>query len=536
MRGSPIWLVLAVAAVRGQAPAPAFDIADVHMSPHAANPTMSGGVLRAGRYEIRQATMVDLVRTAYNVDADKVLGGPSWLESDRFDVIAKAPSVATPETARLMLQALLADRFKLVVHKDTKPMPAYVLSLGKGKPKLKEAAGSGNSGCQVPPYQAAAPGVVRNTALACHGLTMESFVSRLRPMMSNPATAENKPVVNKTGLEGSWDFDITYTPPLLLARAGADGVSIFDAVDKQLGLKLEEQKVATPVVVVDSVNRKPSDNPPGVTTSLPVIPAAFEVADLRLSDPGAARSPSLGFQPSGRVDLRNYPLTGLINLAWNITGLDALAIVGAPKWLAAAQIDLIAKMPSTGATPASFDLDTFRPALKALLVERFKLATHYEDQLVDAYTLVATKPKLKKADPSNRSGCKQVLADGAGDQGGLLSLVSHVNCQNMTMTQFAEQLDTIASSYVHYPVADATALDGAWDFALTFTPVNVALATRLGVLDDLGGGRGGAAADPAGGVTAFDAVEKQLGLKLELHKRPEPVFVIDHIEEKPVEN
>lgn len=109
------------------------------------------------------------------------------------------------------------------------------------------------------------------------------------------------------------------------------------------------------------------------------------------------------------------------------------------------------------------------------------------------------------------------------------------------MAEFAEQLDTIAGSYVHYPVLDSTALDGAWDFNFTFSSVNVALANRLGLGgllagDAPGGGAAGAASDPAGGVSLFDAVEKQLGLKLELHKRPEPVFVIDHIEEKPVEN
>ena len=75
--------------------------------------------------------MVDLIRTAYGVDADKVLGGPSWLESDRFDVIAKAPPSATPETAKLMLQALLAERFKLVVHTDSHALPGFVLTVGK---------------------------------------------------------------------------------------------------------------------------------------------------------------------------------------------------------------------------------------------------------------------------------------------------------------------------------------------------------------------------------------------------------------------
>ena len=311
--------LLASGVAVAQSPAtPAFDIADVHLSVHAANPNMQGGVLRAGRYEIRQATMVDLIRTAYGVDADKVLGGPSWLESDRFDVIAKAPTSATQDTVKLMLQALLADRFKLVVHMDSKPMSAFVLGVGNGKPKLKPAEGSSNASCQPPPNQALPqPGVIPKSTLLCRGITMGACASRLRPTMANPLAGGtvnlvvvDPVVVDKTGLEGAWDFDITWTASALLARAGADGVSIFDAVDKQLGLKLEEQKVPLPVIVVDSLNRKPTDNPPGVTTSLPVIPTEFEVADLRLSAPAAASGPNLGFQPSGRVDLRNYPLTG----------------------------------------------------------------------------------------------------------------------------------------------------------------------------------------------------------------------------------
>src|SRR5580704_803561 len=128
---------------------PAFDIADVHVSARTMNLNMSGGFLRAGRYEIRKATMVDLIRTAYTVDADKVLGGPSWLEADRFDVIAKAPQGATAETVKPRLQALLADRFKLVVRMDSRAMPGFALTVGKGgTAKLKQADGSGDAGCK----------------------------------------------------------------------------------------------------------------------------------------------------------------------------------------------------------------------------------------------------------------------------------------------------------------------------------------------------------------------------------------------------
>src|SRR5438477_8466142 len=125
-------VALVSAAALGQSPSAAFDVADVHVSARTANPNMSGGILRAGRYELRKATMVDLIRNAYGVDADKVIGGPSWLETDRFDVIALAPPATSPETVKQMLQALLADRFKLTVHTDSKSLPTFVLTVGKG--------------------------------------------------------------------------------------------------------------------------------------------------------------------------------------------------------------------------------------------------------------------------------------------------------------------------------------------------------------------------------------------------------------------
>src|SRR5580658_4345064 len=161
---------------------PKFEIADVHVSPKSTVAYMSGGVLRAGRYEIRRATMLDLIRTAYGIDDDeKIQGGPNWLELDRFDVIAKAPPSATQDTAISMLQALLADRFKLKVHMDSKPMASLVLTQGKGKPKLTPADGKSAPGCRPQPNQAPPqPGSIPKPALQCRSLTMEAFMPTLR--------------------------------------------------------------------------------------------------------------------------------------------------------------------------------------------------------------------------------------------------------------------------------------------------------------------------------------------------------------------
>ena len=181
--------------------------------------------------------------------------------------------------------------------------------------------------------------------------------------------------------------------------------------------------------------------------------------------------------------------------------------------------------------------------LRALLADRFRMATHYEYRPMDAYTLVAAKPKLKRSDSSTRAGCKTERAPVDGQ-----TRIA-ATCRNMTLAQFAEQLPTIAPNYLRYPVLDDSGIDGAWDFAFTFSSIPPKMLAASG---GQGGPRGSGAdsvaaptepgspsapsGNPVGGISLFDAMEKQLGLKLEVHKRPEPVFVIDHIEQKPTDN
>jgi uncharacterized protein (TIGR03435 family) len=505
---------------------PKFDVADVHPSARAANPYtyLSGGVLRGGRYDLHKATMLDLVRIAYGVDPDKVLGGPNWLELDRFDVDAKAPPDTPPETVKLMLQALLAERFKLALHNDTRPMPAFTLTAGKGKPKLREAEGSGESGCQSPPQ----PGY---STMTCRNLTMEAFAQTLRGRAGDYLTI---PVVDSTGLKGSWDFDLRWNSRSQSMPAGAERVTIFEAIDKQLGLTLELQKAPAPVLVVDRANEKPSANPPGTAQALPPRPLEFDVAAIKPSrpdEPGFFRT-----YPSGRFEWRGMPMKILISTAWDVDWdhIDEV-LAGAPKWIDSRRFDITATTAPAPEAPAGsgFIDDDMRLMIRALLIDRFKIATHSEDRPVPAYTLVAVKPKLKKADPSNRSRCKEagVVANDPRDANPRLSRL--LTCQNVTMAQFAKQLQGLEAGDFPNEVADATGIDGAWDFTLNYTP---SYLLRGG--GDAGPPAGGAAMapDPNGGISIFDAVNKQLGLRLEMRKRMLPVLVIDHMEDKPTDN
>ena len=507
---------------------PAFDLADVHVSPHVTNPYMRGGVLRGSRYSVRTASMLDLISSAYGMDSSKVLGGPSWLDTDRFDIEAKAPANTPPETVKLMLRALLADRFSLRVHTDSKPVSVFVLSQGKGKPKLRESSDSDGS-CRGEP-QNPQPGTIPYNVVSCRGRSMEQLAQDLHNMAGAYITDT---VVDKTGLMGKWDFELKWTARALLAAAGADGISVFDAVDKQLGLKLEPQKLAVPVLIVDGVNQKPTGNPPGVVTKLPPPPPAeFEVATIRPSKPDATGQ--RGRLEHGRLDVENLPLKRLILIAWELNADELLA--GAPKFLDTAHYDITAKAPPPP-PGTEVDIDDLRLMLRVLLTDRFEMKTHMEERPVDGYVLTAVKPRLQKADPINRTGCKEGPgADGKDPRNANPVLNRLMTCQNMTMAQFAEQLPNWAGGYAHITVLDQTGLTDAYDFTLSFSGINLLNGGLPGGAPAAPGADALRASDPNGAISLPDAVNKQLGLKLELKKRPMQVLVIDHMDEKPTDN
>jgi uncharacterized protein (TIGR03435 family) len=192
------FIVLLSCAVFGQTPT--FGIADVHASAPAANSLMRGGVVRSGIYRIQTATMADLIGAAYNVDADKVLGGPSWLELDRFDVYAKVPPSTSADTVRLMLQSLLADRFKLALHKDSRSLSGYALTVRKGvTPKLKPADGSGSTGCKSTPLAGGTPTVLPAFSYVCQNMSMAAFADGMRKMAGAQQYFDTGAVVIRPG-------------------------------------------------------------------------------------------------------------------------------------------------------------------------------------------------------------------------------------------------------------------------------------------------------------------------------------------------
>jgi uncharacterized protein (TIGR03435 family) len=546
-------------------PRPTFEVADVHGAPPSTTNFFGrGGTLHGSRYEFNNATMVDLITDAYSVDRDKVLGGPAWLEMDRFDVIAKAPAKTAPETLKLMLQSLLADRFKLVAHADTKPLPAYALRVGKHL-LMKPAEGSEEPDCKqsidgLPKGPTDGPIQISSLtlSLSCHNMTIASLLDGL-PLQRQAPGGGIIPIVDQTELKGSWNFDFKFT----LGGMGDSIAAVSAEVEKQLGVKLDPITIPLPVVQVQSVNPKPTPNGPETASAFPPLPTEFDVAEIKPSQSGANSGPMMinggmvmvatkagggrnggGRVPpiqNGRVNLAGYTLKNLIRLAWNINSDDKLA--GVPKFADSDKYDVIAKVPA-GAADAFSDMDSIRPLLRALLIDRFKMVVHDEERPVPTFVLSSVKPKMKPADPAARTKFYEGPGPDGKDPRTANPAVSRlVTCQNMTMTQFASLLNSIAGGYIGgQPVLNETGLDGAWDFTLNFSVAGMVGGGRGMVVFRSGGGDAGpggganTASDPSGGLSLNDALTKQLGLKLETLKRPAPVVVIDRMEQKPAEN
>ena len=233
-------------AAQEQPPAPAaFEVASIR--PHHGDVLMVGGQFSGPRIRLVALTLLDLVGDAYHRDRYQISGAQGWIASERYDVLANAPGDAAPiqDNLRRMLQALLADRFQLKVHMETKELPTYALVVGRKGPKLKESTAD--------EYSQNASGN-RTAHMTFAKATMEQLASNLY-------FSVGRPVFDKTGLRGFYDFTLDWTPDYggPATSSESSGVDIFTALQEQLGLKLEPQKADIEMLVIDHAE-KPSEN------------------------------------------------------------------------------------------------------------------------------------------------------------------------------------------------------------------------------------------------------------------------------------
>lgn len=284
-----MWRYFAIVSVSlGIVCAQSFEVASIKP----AAPMQSGRIMvgsrggpgtgEPGQITFTNSSIADLIQSAYDVKSFQVTG-PGWLETERFDVIAKVPAGATKAESRIMLQHLLADRFKLVLHRSTKESSLYALLVAKGGPKLKESATESDA---EPAHE---PGHVRGgmTMMIAPGgrMRMVAAGTTIAKLVDALAMQLDRPIVDMTGLTGTYDITLEFAPDpaIMQAKMAAMGMpppppppdgagpaaspadsgplaTIFTALPEQLGLRLEARKGPVELLVVDSVEKTPAEN------------------------------------------------------------------------------------------------------------------------------------------------------------------------------------------------------------------------------------------------------------------------------------
>lgn len=265
-----IVLALAMAAtatgLTAQSPdTPRFEVTSVRQN------TLDDGVsfdeIKGNRFALRGYSLGRMIRTAYQVQEFQVVGGPEWVDVDRFDVQATFPEGTPPGQANVMLRALLADRFKLAVHTETRERPVFALVTARGDGRAGPGLRASTIDCAAkgaqPCSMSMGPGFIR-----IRGRTMADFTTLLS-RLSLTGSSLNRLIINRTGLEGRYDAELKFTPdvvppPGLPLPAGfpaidPNGPSIFTALQEQLGLKLDAQRAPVDVLVIDRAER-PTEN------------------------------------------------------------------------------------------------------------------------------------------------------------------------------------------------------------------------------------------------------------------------------------
>jgi uncharacterized protein (TIGR03435 family) len=228
-----------------QAAAQEFDAASVKPSPRDFG--WQGIDTSPGRIQAESVTLLRCIRDAYDMGPHQVIGGPDWINTDRWEIVARADRpVDDDDVLMRMLRTLLADRFKLAMHRETRSLPAYLLEVDRKGPRMQQAE-SGDSDTEM------------------HGgrngpATLEAKKTDMNNLAEILGWRLDRPVVNRTGLQGGFNFTLHWAPDNLRdPDDGDDDVSIFTAVGEQLGLHLRSARAPVEVLVIDHAER-PSPN------------------------------------------------------------------------------------------------------------------------------------------------------------------------------------------------------------------------------------------------------------------------------------
>jgi len=257
---SVLFLSASGAVAQSPAPRPKFDAFEVATIKPVAFDAKGARFIKmdgTDRFVAKAYTLKLLIAAAYDLNARTILGGPGWLDSDHYDILAITPGEVRPnhDEQMSMLRNLLTDRFRLTFHREQKDFSIYVLELAKNGPKLKLSTASPDD-----PPALISMVYPQRIVLPARNASMQDFVSVMQRAVLD------HPVVDKTGLAGRYDFDLEWAPDetqfggeVPVASADAPAVPLFTAIQQQLGLRLEATRGPVSALVVDAAE-KPSAN------------------------------------------------------------------------------------------------------------------------------------------------------------------------------------------------------------------------------------------------------------------------------------
>jgi uncharacterized protein (TIGR03435 family) len=236
---------------------PEFEVAT--LKPSKPDAQGKGFVVRGRQFSTLNTSLSDMLTFAYGLHARQITGGPAWLEQDKFDVLAEPAGEGQPngDQWKVMLQKMLADRFKLSFHREKKELPVYAIILADKGPKLTKSESNGNT---IPAL------IFRGLGnLPARNATMTDFANVLQ------SAVLDRPVVDQTGLSDRFDFTLVWTPDqsqfaglgVRIPPGASDDPNappgLFTAIQEQLGLKLDSTKAPVEVIVIDHVEKPSAD-------------------------------------------------------------------------------------------------------------------------------------------------------------------------------------------------------------------------------------------------------------------------------------
>jgi len=505
---------------------------------------------RPDGFSATNVTLQVLIRQAYGVADYQIAGAPNWLNRDRYDIEAKVDDSLAQQLRRgnvtqlaagqqPMLLELLADRFNLSAHRETRQLPAYALVIAASGSKLHAATpgetytggikdANGNSHGDLLRW-------LRGQVIG-QGIPISLLAHQLSDEMG-------RPVLDRTGLTGPYDFTLRWDdarviaaeyivesrrpgivskPPRLdppTAQSEFAGVSIFTALRDQLGLELiesTEQTVPTQLLVIDSAKPASPDDPANSNQPQSQPTLAFATSSVK---PNTTNTPMAGFKIKGtnftavmfkpdRFMATNFTVRQLIRIAYQV---QEEQIVGA-DWINSEKYDIDARIDDAAVEKLN-KLDPEQSSaerrlmLQALLADQFRFAMHRDTRTLPAYilTVAGTGTKLKAATPGDTypNGAKGV-ADAPAGPGQWETEHGKELFQGTPVSSLVRFL----SDRLHHIVLDRTGLTARYDFTLQWTPIS----------------------PESSSPSIVSAVHDQLGLRLQQQDSPVEVLVIDHAE------